>query len=138
MSDAGMFDVIIGKLMKTVGDSVVGVAVVTAVIALVGHLDGGASTFCIVIPTMLPVYQRMHMRPTTLLLFVHASPPGHEGRTEKKRRKICAALVSLRQILYNKRERKQRRLFAPEREGITSCHRQNLRANPCKFQPVLN
>ena len=68
MTDAGMFDVIIGKLMKLVGDNVVGVAVVSAVIALVGHLDGGgASTFCIVIPAMLPVYKRMHMRPTTLL-----------------------------------------------------------------------
>ena len=68
MTDSGMFDVIIGKLMKLVGDNVVGVAVVTAIIALVGHLDGGgASTFCIVIPAMLPVYKRMHMRPTTLL-----------------------------------------------------------------------
>ena len=68
MTDAGMFDVIIGKLMKLVGDNIIGVCVVTAVIALVGHLDGGgASTFCIVIPAMLPVYKRMHMRPTTLL-----------------------------------------------------------------------
>ncbi len=68
MTDAGMFDVIIGKLMKLVGDNVVGVCIVTAIIALVGHLDGGgASTFCIVIPAMLPVFKRMHMRPTTLL-----------------------------------------------------------------------
>ncbi len=68
MTDAGMFDVIIGKLMKLVGDNVIGVCLVTAVIALVGHLDGGgASTFCIVIPAMLPVFKRMHMRPTTLL-----------------------------------------------------------------------
>ena len=68
MTDAGMFDVIIGKLMKLVGDNVIGVAIVTAIIALVGHLDGGgASTFCIVIPAMLPVYKRMHMRKTTLL-----------------------------------------------------------------------
>jgi CitMHS family citrate-Mg2+:H+ or citrate-Ca2+:H+ symporter len=68
MTDAGMFDVIIGKLMKLVGNSVVGVTVMTAVIALIGHLDGGgASTFCIVIPSMLPVYKKMHMRPTTLL-----------------------------------------------------------------------
>ncbi len=68
MTDAGMFDVIIGKLMKLVGDNVIGVCVVTAIIALVGHLDGGgASTFCIVIPAMLPVFKRMHMRPTTLL-----------------------------------------------------------------------
>ena len=68
MTDAGVFDVIIGKLMGLVGDNVIGVALVTAVIALVGHLDGGgASTFCIVIPAMLPVYKRMHMRTTTLL-----------------------------------------------------------------------
>ena len=68
MTDAGMFDTIIGKLMKLVGDNVIGVAIVTAVIALIGHLDGGgASTFCIVIPAMLPVYKRMHMRKTTLL-----------------------------------------------------------------------
>lgn len=68
MSDTGLFDVIIGKLMKYVGDSVIGVAVMTAVIAIIGHLDGGgASTFLIVIPAMLPVYKKMHMRPTTLL-----------------------------------------------------------------------
>ena len=49
MTDAGMFDVIIN-------------------IALIGHLDGGgASTFLIVVPAMLPVYKKMHMRPSTLL-----------------------------------------------------------------------
>ncbi len=59
MTDAGMFDVIIGKLMKLVGNSVIGVTVMTAVIALIGHLDGGgASTFCIVVPSMLPVTRR--------------------------------------------------------------------------------
>lgn len=68
MTDAGMFDVIISKLMKLVGDNVIGVTVMTTVIALIGHLDGGgASTFCIVVPAMLPVYKKMHMRPTTLL-----------------------------------------------------------------------
>ena len=68
MTDAGMFDVIIGKLMTLVGDNVMGVTLVTCIIALVGHLDGGgASTFCIVVPAMLPVYKRMHMRKTTLL-----------------------------------------------------------------------
>lgn len=68
MTDAGMFDVIIGKLMKLVKDNVIGVCVMTCIIALIGHLDGGgASTFCIVVPSMLPVYKKMHMRPTTLL-----------------------------------------------------------------------
>ena len=68
MTDAGMFDVLIKKLMTLMGDNVVSVAMVTAIIALAGHLDGaGASTFCIVIPAMFPVYMRMHMRKTTLL-----------------------------------------------------------------------
>ena len=68
MTDAGMFDVLIKKLMTLMGDNVVGVAMVTAIIALAGQLDGGgASTFCIVIPAMFPVYMRMHMRKTTLL-----------------------------------------------------------------------
>ena len=68
MTDAGMFDVIIDKLMTLVGDNVIGVTIMTTVIALIGHLDGGgASTFCIVVPAMLPVYKKMHMRPTTLL-----------------------------------------------------------------------
>lgn len=69
MTDAGMFDKIIDALMKKVGNNVVGVALMTCVIAMIGHLDGGgASTFLITIPAMLPVYKRLKMRPTTLLL----------------------------------------------------------------------
>ncbi|WP_347553520.1 SLC13 family permease [Faecalibacterium sp. OF04-11AC] len=41
----------------------------TCIIAIIGHLDGGgASTFLITIPAMLPVYKRLHMRRETLLL----------------------------------------------------------------------
>ena len=69
MTDAGMFDKIIGALMKKVGNNVVGVALMTCVIAIIGHLDGGgASTFLITIPAMLPVSKRLHMRRETLLL----------------------------------------------------------------------
>ncbi|MDO4338797.1 MAG: citrate:proton symporter [Eubacteriales bacterium] len=69
MTDAGMFDKIINALMKKVGNNVVGVAMMTCIIAMIGHLDGGgASTFLITIPAMLPVYKRLKMRPTTLLL----------------------------------------------------------------------
>ena len=68
MGDVGLFDVIINALMKLVGDNVIGVTIMTAIIALIAHLDGGgASTFCILIPAMLPVYQKMHMRRTTML-----------------------------------------------------------------------
>nr|WP_314462033.1 citrate:proton symporter [uncultured Clostridium sp.] len=69
MSDAGMFDSIINALMKKVGHNVVGVAFMTCIIAMIGHLDGGgASTFLITIPAMLPIYKKLKMRPTTLLL----------------------------------------------------------------------
>ena len=69
MTDAGMFDVIINALVKRVGNNVVGVAVMTCIIAMIGHLDGGgASTFLITIPAMYPIYKRLRMRPTTLML----------------------------------------------------------------------
>ena len=69
MSDVGLFDRIINALMKKVGSNVVGVALMTCIIAMIGHLDGGgASTFLITIPAMLPVYKKLKMRPTTLLL----------------------------------------------------------------------
>lgn len=69
MTDAGMFDRIINALVKKVGDNVMGVAIMTCIIAMIGHLDGGgASTFLITIPAMLPIYKKLHMRPTTLLL----------------------------------------------------------------------
>ncbi len=69
MTDAGMFDKIISSLLSKVGSNVVGVAVISCLIAMIGHLDGGgASTFLITIPAMLPIYKKLHMRPTTLLL----------------------------------------------------------------------
>lgn len=69
MTDAGMFDRIINALMKKVGNNVIGVAMMSCIIAMIGHLDGGgASTFLITIPAMLPVYKKLKMRPTTLLL----------------------------------------------------------------------
>lgn len=69
MNDVGMFDRIIDALVKKVGNNVVGVALMTSFVAIIGHLDGGgASTFLITIPSMLPIYKRLKMRPTTLLL----------------------------------------------------------------------
>lgn len=69
MTDVGMFDRIIEALMKRVGNNVIGVALMSCIIAMIGHLDGGgASTFLITIPAMLPVYKKLKMRPTTLLL----------------------------------------------------------------------
>ncbi len=69
MTDVGMFDKIINSMVKKVGNNVMGVVIMTCVIAMLGHLDGGgASTFLITIPAMLPIYKKLNMRPTTLLL----------------------------------------------------------------------
>lgn len=69
LTDAGMFDAVINKMTKKVGNSVVGVCIMTCLIATIAHLDGGgASTFLITVPAMLPIYKKLHIRPTTLLL----------------------------------------------------------------------
>lgn len=44
MSDAGMFDAFVSKLVKKAGTNVVAVAVVTAIIAIFSHLDGATVT----------------------------------------------------------------------------------------------
>lgn len=68
MTEAGLFDTIINWLMKRTGNSVVGIAVLTCIISMIGHLDGGgASTFLITVPAMLPIYKKIGMRKTTLL-----------------------------------------------------------------------
>ena len=55
--------------MKKVGHNVVGVTLMTSIIAMIAHLDGaGAATFLITVPAMLPIYKKLKIRPTTLLL----------------------------------------------------------------------
>lgn len=71
MQDTGMFDVIVNKLAKMAGSNVVLVAVATACVAIIGHLDGStAVTALITIPAMLPLWKRLHMRPTGLLFIL--------------------------------------------------------------------
>lgn len=71
MNDAGMFDVIINKLVKKAGNSVVAITVVTAIIGIIGHLDGAtATTVLVTIPAMLPLYKKLNIRPQVLLLII--------------------------------------------------------------------
>jgi len=70
MNDTGMFEGAVNKLAAKAGDNVVAVAIVTAFIAALGHLDGAsASTVLITVPLMMPIYKRLHMR-MELLLFI--------------------------------------------------------------------
>ena len=67
MNDAGLFEPIIRSLVRVSGNDPLKIAVGTAAIATVSHLDGaGASAFMITIPAMLPLYTRMRMDPLTL------------------------------------------------------------------------
>ncbi|RAS86622.1 damage-inducible protein CinA [Priestia endophytica] len=67
MIDAGMFDPLIKKILKTVKGDPLKVAIGTAVLTLLVALDGdGTTTFIIVISSMLPLYKRLNMNPLVL------------------------------------------------------------------------
>ncbi|WP_175639229.1 CitMHS family transporter [Metabacillus schmidteae] len=62
MNNAGLFDPIISRVLRMVKGDPLKIAVGTAVIAMVTHLDGsGASTFLITIPALLPLYDKLGM-----------------------------------------------------------------------------
>jgi len=62
MTDAGMLDPIIGRILRTAGGNPVRIVMGTSLLALLVHLDGsGAVTFLVTIPVMLPLYDRLGM-----------------------------------------------------------------------------
>src|SRR3954451_9434663 len=62
MSDAGMMDPIIDRILRIVGTRPSRITLGSALLALLIHLDGsGAVCFLIAIPAMLPLYDRLGM-----------------------------------------------------------------------------
>lgn len=62
VTDAGMFDPIISKILRFVGGNPTRIVIGSALLAMIVHLDGsGAVTFLITIPAMLPLYERLNM-----------------------------------------------------------------------------
>ena len=60
VTDAGMLDPIIDRILRTVGTRPTRIVMGTTLLALLIHLDGsGAVTFLITIPAMLPLYDRI-------------------------------------------------------------------------------
>ena len=60
VTDAGMLDPIIDRILQTVGTRPTRIVMGTTLLALLIHLDGsGAVTFLITIPAMLPLYDRL-------------------------------------------------------------------------------
>jgi citrate-Mg2+:H+ or citrate-Ca2+:H+ symporter, CitMHS family len=71
LTDAGTFDPIINKILKVVGKDPIKITIGTAVLAMIVHLDGsGAVTFLVTVPAMLPLYDALGMRRTTLATVV--------------------------------------------------------------------
>lgn len=74
MNDVGMFDPLVNCLTRRAGNNVVLVTVATTVIAIIAHLDGAlASTILVTCPAMLPVYQRLNIRPVVMLVCIGAA-----------------------------------------------------------------
>ena len=62
MTDAGMLDPIIDRILAGVGTNPVRIVMGTSLLALLVHLDGsGAVTFLVTVPVMLPLYDRLGM-----------------------------------------------------------------------------
>ncbi|XKM14416.1 citrate:proton symporter [Orbaceae bacterium ac157xtp] len=62
VTDAGMFDPIIKRILRFVGVNPVRIIIGTGLLALIAHLDGnGAVTFLITVPTMLPLFDKLGM-----------------------------------------------------------------------------
>ena len=77
LADTGLFDVIVGWLVKKAGNNVIAVTVVTALIATIAHLDGTtAVTVLITIPAMYPVYKKMNIDSRILLCQPKVPAPG--------------------------------------------------------------
>ena len=71
LTDAGTFVPIINKVLKVVGKNPVKITMGTALLAMLVHLDGsGAVTFLVTVPAMLPLYDALGMRRTTLATVV--------------------------------------------------------------------
>jgi CitMHS family citrate-Mg2+:H+ or citrate-Ca2+:H+ symporter len=71
LTDAGTFQPIIDKILKVVGKDPIKIAIGTAILSMIVHLDGsGAVTFLVTVPAMLPLYEALGMRKTTLATIV--------------------------------------------------------------------
>lgn len=71
LQDTGLFRPIIGFMVKLTRGNVIAVAVATAIIGMLAHLDGaGATTFLLTIPALLPLYKKLRMSPYLMLMLL--------------------------------------------------------------------
>ncbi|MGU8077129.1 CitMHS family transporter [Burkholderia pyrrocinia] len=71
MQDVGLFRPLIRTMLALTRGNVVAVAIGTAVLGMVAHLDGvGATTFLLTIPALLPLYRKLRMSPYLMLMLL--------------------------------------------------------------------
>ena len=74
LTDAGTFRPIISSLIRMMGSDPIKVTMLTALLAMIVHLDGsGAVTFLVCIPPLVPLYDALKMKRTTLATTVALS-----------------------------------------------------------------
>lgn len=74
LMDAGTFQPIIAGILRAAGHDPIKIALATALLSMLVHLDGsGAVTFLIVIPALAPIYDQMGMNRLTLASIVAIS-----------------------------------------------------------------
>lgn len=71
LMDAGTFRPIVNGLLRAAGNDPARVAVATALLAMIVHLDGsGAVTFLVTVPALIPIYDKLKMKRSTLACIV--------------------------------------------------------------------
>ena len=69
LNEIGIFDVIVAKVLRLLGNRIESVMWITIFVACLSHLDGaGATTMLVTIPLMLPLYEKMKIRKEALIL----------------------------------------------------------------------
>lgn len=71
LSETGMFDIIVDKLVRITKGNIYIIMCVTVLVAFIGHLDGAyITTFVVSIPALAPLYKRMKIDPKLLVLLI--------------------------------------------------------------------
>lgn len=71
LSETGMFDIMINKLVSITKGNIYIVMVVTILVAFIGHLDGAYNTtYLIAIPALAPLYKKLNIDRRCLVLLV--------------------------------------------------------------------
>lgn len=71
MRDVGVFDPVTNFIVRKTKGNPVAICIGTYILTLVGHLDGaGATTALLVIPAMMPIYDKLHMRRVSLVTII--------------------------------------------------------------------